>query len=111
MKLYLAGPMTGYPEHNWPLFRQKAAELREAGYEVVDASTCNGTYKEALAKGYLECMKTDLQAMLTCDGVALLPGWESSKGACIEQGLASALGMPTRSVYSWLHPTHEELSL
>jgi hypothetical protein len=110
MKLYLAGPMTGYPEHNWPLFRQKAAELREAGYEVVDASTCNGSYEEACAKTYIECLKTDLRAMLTCEGVALLPGWESSYGARLEYRTATDLKMPAKSVEDWLHPTHEELS-
>lgn len=102
MKLYLAGPMSGYPEHNWPLFNQKAAELREAGYEVIDASTCNGSYEEACAKSYEECLKTDIRAMLTCEGIALLPGWEMSRGANLEQYLATVLKMPSRTVESWL---------
>lgn len=108
MKLYLAGPMAGYPEHNWPLFRQKAAELREAGFEVVDASECNGSYEEATAKTYEECLKTDLRAMLTCDGVALLLGWENSYGARTEAGLAASLKMPVNLVEEWLCPSQEE---
>jgi hypothetical protein len=108
MKLYLAGPMSGYPQHNWPIFREKAAELRAAGYEVIDASECNGPYEDAVAKGYFECLKTDLRAMLTCEAVALLTHWEESKGANIERQLAMQVGMVVKTVEDWLTLQQDE---
>lgn len=32
--IYLSGPMKGYPESNYPLFRQVAADLRADGHRV-----------------------------------------------------------------------------
>lgn len=33
-RIYLAGPMTGLPEHNFPAFHAEAARLRGLGYQV-----------------------------------------------------------------------------
>ena len=39
-------------------------------------------------------LRRDLAALLGCDAVALLPGWQDSKGACLERHVAEQLGMP-----------------
>jgi len=47
-------------------------------------------------------MKQDIREMLRCDGVALLPSWEESRGARIEARLAGELGMTARPLSWWL---------
>ncbi len=37
-------------------------------------------------------MCVDIPQLIECDGVALLPGWKTSKGATIEHCIATALG-------------------
>ena len=113
MKLYLAGPMRGYPQFNFPAFHEAAAQLREEGHEVfspaerdiarhngVDISAGNSTGCEETASrlhGFdlREALAEDTQWICKhADGVALLPGWEISKGARAEYALAAALGLP-----------------
>ena len=38
-------------------------------------------------------MRTDLLALLSCDVIYLLRGWERSKGAGVELAVAQACGM------------------
>ena len=35
-RIYIAGPMTGHAEHNFPAFHAAAKRLHEAGWEVVN---------------------------------------------------------------------------
>jgi hypothetical protein len=96
MKLYVSGPMTGIPEWNFPAFQAASDTLRAAGYEVIDPSRHGagaGTWESYLRR--------DLVEMLDCDGVALLPGWQGSKGANLEVFVAEALSMPIRNLEEW----------
>jgi hypothetical protein len=89
MRLYLAGPMRGKPDLNFPAFRAAAAKLREAGHFVFDPS-------ESLPgdASIRECMATDLSWIaLHAEGIALLPGWDHSRGAKAELALAHAIGL------------------
>jgi hypothetical protein len=48
-------------------------------------------------------MRASLALMLTCTRVALLPGWQVSRGASIEERLARhILRMDVRSLDEWL---------
>lgn len=89
MKLYLAGPMTGYPELNFPAFHTEALRLRGLGYQVVNPAELNCD----INAGWLECMRKDIAELVLCDGVALLDGWESSEGATLERDIAHRLGL------------------
>jgi len=98
VKLYIAGPMSGIEDHNFPAFNRAADRLKEAGYEVENPADHG-------ADGYFtwaDYMKLDIPLMLKCDGVALLDGWTHSKGACLEVYIADALEMPRRYVDDWL---------
>lgn len=93
-RVYLAGPMTGYPELNFPAFHREAARLRATGLDVVNPAEINVDP----AAGWVECMRADIRELVTCDGIALLPGWEKSKGATLEHHIASALGLAVVSL-------------
>jgi hypothetical protein len=87
MKCYLAGPMAGRAEHNWPLFKRVAAYLRERDYDILCPTESGG--KEEL--GYIPSLKLSLIHMLKADALILLPGWMMSRGATIELLLATLL--------------------
>jgi hypothetical protein len=89
VRLYLAGPMTGLPELNFPAFHAAAARLRESGYDVVNPAEINVDPSE----GWAACLRKDIAQLVTCEGIALLPGWEKSRGARLEHRIATELGM------------------
>lgn len=97
MKIYLSGPMTGIPDHNRPAFEVAAGKLRAAGYEVFNPGEHD--LGEASWEDYL---RRDLRVVLDVDGVALLPGWFSSRGARLEVHVARALSVPVEHVGAWL---------
>ena len=111
MKIYVAGPMRGIAEFNFPAFRAAAATLRNKGHEVfnpaerdcqrhgTDISKGNEHGDERLAAAQhgfslREALGDDLAFICReADAVALLPGWENSKGAKAEKATAEALGL------------------
>jgi hypothetical protein len=111
MKIYVAGPMRGIPEFNFPAFHAAAKMLRDAGHEVfnpaerddekygADISKGNATGDEAQATrehgfNLREALGADLAYICQhAEAIALLPGWENSKGASAELATAKALGL------------------
>ena len=95
MKIYVAGPMTGLPEFNYPAFFAAGEKLREMGFEPVlpTATTDHIAPTEAKAKPWNFYVREALKILLECDGIYRLDGWENSKGAVLEYEVAKALGM------------------
>lgn len=89
IRWYIAGPMTGIEALNFPAFHAEAARLRALGYEVVNPAEINVDPNE----GWAACLKRDIAQLVTCDGIALLPGWQRSRGAKLEWFIAKALDM------------------
>lgn len=86
-RVYLSGPMTGIADNNFPAFHEWAASLRADGYVVVSPA-------EIPEAGSWElCLRADLRELCSCDAIALMPGWENSKGANLELHVAHRLGM------------------
>lgn len=98
MKVYIAGPMTGIPEFNYPAFDAAQADLVAAGYEVESPAAAGQVHWW----GWEEYMRRGLAELLRCQAVALLPGWEGSKGTLVEVGVAETLRM-------WVFPLGEFL--
>lgn len=99
---YIAGPMRGLPKWNFPAFDRAAAVLRARGVTCISPAELD---REA---GFDEhgteppdvraCIRRDLLAILDhCDTIALLPGWEDSRGCRVEVALGQLLGL--RFVY------------
>lgn len=88
MKVYVSGPITGMPDGNRIAFEEATQFLSDLGNTVVNPHILN---EEGMT--WLECMKNDVVAMMGCDEVAVLDGWEKSPGANVEVTLAHALGM------------------
>lgn len=120
MRLYLAGPMRGYPHFNFPAFDAAAAQLRAAGYDVFNpADRDRSVHGPDLADAALTGDETQIEAShgfslrealgadtawicAHADGVAVLTGWEKSSGATAEVALARALGLPVNFVSHWV---------
>ena len=102
--LYIAGPMTGHHEFNYPAFRVAADALTRSGYTV--AHTATGTAQPADAYPHTYYLRHALAMLLECGSVALLPGWEASRGARVEVDVAHALGMTCLPVDVWIRQAY-----
>lgn len=110
MKVYIAGPMTGYPQFNFPAFIAAADLLRGRGWEVISpaelddeedraramASPDGGVIHYTNGKTWGDFLARDVK-LLADDGIEaiyVLPGWESSKGARLETFVGFLSGLP-----------------
>lgn len=110
--LYVAGPMTGVPHFNFPLFDTVSASLRLDGFTIIspaetDHERTRAAAMESLtgsiadlasvegAESWGDCLARDVKmladgaeqsdySLLKIDGIAFLPNWEKSRGARLE---------------------------
>lgn len=94
-RIYLSGPISGMPDLNRPAFAAAQEALEAAGYVVVNPLDVTQ------ATNWQQCMRDDIKALMDCEGVATLDGWEGSTGAVIEVELAMKLRMPVKPVKTW----------
>lgn len=104
-KLYVAGPMSGLPEFNFPAFNDAAAFFRANGWEVfnpaekdsesgLDAEAYKtGDAELATSKGFdfREAYLWDIESVLKSNAIYMLKGWENSPGARGEHAVAIAI--------------------
>lgn len=102
--LYIAGPMSGLPDFNYPAFNEAEGQLRAASFEVENPARNPEPSPEHDDDQWRGYMRMALRQLALCDGVALLPGWKASRGANIEKRLAEDLGLPAKPLSEWLRP-------
>ncbi len=104
-RVYIAGPMRGYPKFNFPAFdkaRDLAIQLGFAPVSPADLDRESGVNETTSLvfshKQTREFVRRDSKALIDFyaedgDAIALLPGWEKSTGAVAEFFLARWLGL------------------
>ena len=101
MRIYLAGPMSGMPDLNFPAFERARNKLRAEGHEVFcpAEATLNAGWEvsESLNSDpnfRREVLAIDLAWICAnAEAIALLPQWERSVGATAERATGIALGL------------------
>lgn len=102
MKLYVAGPMTGIPENNYPEFLRVGALLADKGYTVLNPANIDDHFAGAIGERTWQWyMRRALQMCVHSDGVATLPGWAHSRGASLEVHVARRLELAVRPWWEW----------
>jgi hypothetical protein len=128
MRVYIAGPMTGIPEFNFPAFDRAAATWLQAGWDVISPADLTRTYwrqhfgeefdpsnmDPRIAAGgdiYREFLRHDIAEIAHCDAIALLPGWEKSGGVAKELTVARLLGLQELDAITFepMTPRHETI--
>lgn len=101
-RIYLAGPMTGIPQFNFPVFDRAAAELRQLGLEVVSPAELDdpkaraaalqsewgdpAEYQRITGLTWADFLARDVKLISDggFDSIVCLPNWEMSRGARLE---------------------------
>lgn len=96
-KFYVAGPMTGIPQFNFPAFFAAEKSLQEQGYEVQLPADMKDPVAVAQAMASVDgkigdvevtwgqCLAQDVELIADhVDGLCFLPNWEKSRGARLE---------------------------
>lgn len=99
IKIYVSGPMSGYPQNNVPAFNAAAKKLRAKGYKIVNPAELD---KGEPCRTWVDCLRRDLKWLVTCDAIATLPRWKKSKGANLEIHVGKELSFPVHPVAYYL---------
>lgn len=124
-KVYISGPMRGFPYYNHPAFNAAATRFRNMGFEVFnpaemdreagfDVSKLPEDHDWSSTDGFdlRDALCRDCSAVCKSTHIAMLKGWEKSTGACIEYDLAVALGLKVLDEFGFpLVTFHEETEI
>lgn len=98
-RIYIAGGMSKLPLYNFPAFDAARDKLKAEGWEVISPAdldrergfdpTDTSKPLPPVDKAFLdEAMRIDIEAILSCDAIYMLKGWQQSTGAKAEHALA-----------------------
>lgn len=89
MRIYIAGPITGISD-----FRDRFARAQRKVEELGQTAVNPALDGIGRGKPWSWYMRRATMALLTCDAVLLLDGWQDSRGASREHQIAVELEMP-----------------
>ena len=90
MRYYLSGAITDQPNFK-EYFQKHEDELRHWGL----CDIFNPASLDWLDDASWEvCMRYDIEKLMSCDILVLLPNWKKSKGAKVEADLCKKIGIP-----------------
>ncbi len=99
--IYVSGPMTDQPNFNREAFEELRQYIEsEPGHKVIIPGDGEEyTYEEletltATPENRERWLRKDVEDILRCDEVWVLPGWEQSRGSTFEVLIALELGIP-----------------
>lgn len=95
MRVYISGPMTGYQLFNGSAFAAAEARLIDLGHEPLNPA------RHPEQATWADYLRLDLRDVLDADAIAVLPGWEASRGAALEVHVAHQLGMTVLPIDRW----------
>lgn len=109
-RVYVAGPMTGIADFNYPAFHAAADQWRELGYEVSNPADHDLAFANAHAGEHdlirAHYLALDIGMVVEADAVAVLKGWQESQGALVEVHIAQVMGKPVLDAETG-QPYHE----
>jgi len=95
--IYISGPYTAETEEqkraNIERANEEAQRWARQGYFVYCPHTQTADWEHTSGLKYEDFLAQDIYWLSKCDTIALLPGWEKSKGAYMEYIVARGLGL------------------
>ena len=95
MRIYLSGKITGREKEDYTRqFARAESFYKTSGFDVVNPVKIGEEVLKINPKAeWQDFMIRDLEALRTCTHIALLEGWEESKGAKMEKAEAEKMGL------------------
>lgn len=102
LRIYVCGPMTGFPGFNFAAFDAARDQIAASGHIAVSPADLDraigfdpeATDAIAVDREFMRfAIQRDVDALLQCDAIQLLPGWERSRGARGERAVAEWIGL------------------
>lgn len=105
--LFVCGPISSGTdnsvEEQLRRFSEAAKALEDAGYVVVNpGETEYKTEGMSASQVWQTYMRSSIRQVSSAGGLALLPGWQASRGASLEVFIATQLGIDCQPVLIWL---------
>ncbi|HWK58138.1 MAG TPA: DUF4406 domain-containing protein [Parapedobacter sp.] len=89
--VYIAGPITNIPHGNVVAFREATKAVRNMGHIAKNPHEFSADIPKT--SRWETFMRRALQQLMDCTDIVLLPGWENSDDATLEQMNASLVGI------------------